>query len=143
MLLEVIADLHPLVNGMGDRQTVTSALDRVLKQSHGWCLGGEHFRRELLAAVNGKRSQWHYGEELQESAEAKAERLRAAELGRTGWREEDLPVRRQGRPVKVRLAARLRAETTVTMEWMAKRLHKGARGYLTHLLNRHDQKNAE
>ncbi|MBI4325568.1 MAG: hypothetical protein HY674_09925 [Chloroflexi bacterium] len=103
------------VSGMGDRQTVTSTLGRVLKQSHGWGLGGKHFRRALLAAMNEKRGLQHYGEAWQESAAAKAERLLAAELGRTGWREEALPVRRKGGSVKVQPAARLRAETTACL----------------------------
>jgi hypothetical protein len=35
--------------------------------------------------VNALAGEWHYGEELQESAEAKAERLVAAELKRGKW----------------------------------------------------------
>ena len=35
----------------------------------GWCLGSEEFRRELLAQVSEKRGLWHFGPELQQSAE--------------------------------------------------------------------------
>jgi hypothetical protein len=35
---------------------------------------------------------------------------------------------------KVKLAARLRAETTMTVDWIARRLGMGSRGYLNHLL---------
>ena len=35
---------------------------------------------------------------------------------------------------KVRLAQRLRVETTVTLKWIAERLRMGTRGHLTHLL---------
>jgi len=38
--------------------------------------------------------------------------------------------------VKVVLAARLRAETTMTVGWIAERLAMGTRGYLNHLLYR-------
>jgi hypothetical protein len=38
--------------------------------------------------------------------------------------------------VKVALAARLRAETTMTVGWIAERLAMGTRGYLNHLLYR-------
>jgi hypothetical protein len=38
--------------------------------------------------------------------------------------------------VTVVLAARLRAETTMTVEWIAERLAMGTRGYLNHLLYR-------
>ena len=37
---------------------------------------------------------------------------------------------------KVALAARLRAETTMTAGWIAERLGMGTRGYLNHLLYR-------
>ncbi len=103
----------------------------------GWCLGGEAFRRELLAQVAEKRGHWHFGAELVESVEAKAERLIEAELQRKGWTAADLQARRKGDPFKVRLAAKLRAQTTVTMSWIAERLCMGTRGHLTHLLYRH------
>jgi len=35
---------------------------------------------------------------------------------------------------KVRLAQRLRVETTATLKWIAERLRIGTRGHLTHLL---------
>ena len=38
--------------------------------------------------------------------------------------------------MKVALAARLRAETTMTVWWIAERLAMGTRGYLNHLLYR-------
>lgn len=40
----------------------------------------------------------------------------------------------KGDPEKVALAARLRAETTMTVVWIAERLGMGTRGYLNHLL---------
>src|SRR5439155_9488225 len=50
----------------------------------GWCFGEERFRKELLEQVSAKTGKYHYGEELKESAEAKAERLVAEELKRRG-----------------------------------------------------------
>jgi hypothetical protein len=44
--------------------------------------------------------------------------------------------RTEGDPLKVALAARLRAETPMTVGWIAERLAMGARGYLNHLLYR-------
>ena len=49
----------------------------------------------------------------------------AGALRRTGWREEDLPRIRKGDKVKVRLAKRLRRETTMSLKWIARRLHIG------------------
>lgn len=105
----------------------------------GWCLGSEEFRKELLAQVDQKRGRWHYGPELQESAEAKAERLIAEELQSRRWTEHKLQATRKGEPMKVELALRLRAETTMSLEWIAKRLRAGTRGHLAHLLYVHDQ----
>ena len=51
-----------------------------------------------------------------------------------GWTEDDLRLRRKGDVFKVRLAQRLRVETTVTLKWIAERLRIGTRGHLTHLL---------
>ena len=44
--------------------------------------------------------------------------------------------RTKGDPVKVALAARLRAETTMTVGWVAERLSMGTRGYPNHVLYR-------
>jgi hypothetical protein len=49
----------------------------------------------------------------------------------TGWRK--------GHPFKVQLAARLRAQTTVTVGWIAQRLGMGTQGHLAHLLYRNQQ----
>lgn len=49
---------------------------------------------------------------------------------------------RQGDSFKVQLAAKLRAETTVTVGWIAERLNMGVRGHLTHLLYRHGRQSA-
>lgn len=100
----------------------------------GWCLGSEEFRQELLMQISERPVNWHYGEELVESAEAKAERLLAQELGRIGWSEVDLAARRKGDRTKLSLAEKLRCETTMPLEWIARRLGMGTRGHLTHLL---------
>jgi hypothetical protein len=63
------------------------------------------------------------------------EKLRE-ELKRGRWQEADLKTRPKGDSVKVALAARLRAETTMTVGWIAERLAMVTRSYLTHLLYR-------
>ena len=78
----------------------------------------------------------HYGEERAETAEALAELIIAEELKRGRWQEADLKTRPKGDPVKVDLAARLRAETTMTLGGIAERLTMGACGYLNHLVYR-------
>jgi hypothetical protein len=76
----------------------------------------------------------HYGKELAESAQAKAERIVAEELARRGGKLEGLVVRRKGDAAKVGMAVRLRRETTRTLAWIAARLRMGTKTYLAHLL---------
>jgi len=102
----------------------------------GWCLGDEAFRRELLEQLSTGPGPSHYGAEVQEGAEVRAERLVKEELKRMRWTEKDLASRRKGDPGKVRLAIRLRARTTMPLTWIASRLNMGSRGYLTWLLYR-------
>ena len=109
----------------------------------GWCLGEETFRQELLAQMSERLGAEHYGPERAETAPAQAERIIAAELKRGRWTAAELQSRAKGDPAKVALAARLRAETTMTVGWIAERLHMGSRGYLNHLLYRRRQSDHE
>jgi REP element-mobilizing transposase RayT len=102
----------------------------------GWCLGAETFRQELLAQMSQRIGAEHYGVERTETAAARAERIIAAELKRRRWPEAELRTRPKGDAAKLAMAARLRAETTQTVEWIAARLGMGTRGYLNHLLYR-------
>lgn len=68
---------------------------------------------------------------------SEGERLLAEELARLGRAEAELALRRKGdHRLKVSLAAKLRAQTTMTLGWIANRLQMGTRGHLTHLLYR-------
>lgn len=95
----------------------------------GWCLGGERFRQELLEQRGGKLGRHHGGEERRETEEARAERILAHEVKGRRWAANELAKRRKGDREKVRIARRWRGETTMTMEWIAKRLNRGAAGY--------------
>jgi REP element-mobilizing transposase RayT len=102
----------------------------------GWCLGEETFRQELLAQMSQRMGAEHYGVERTETAAARAERIIAAELKRRRWPEAELRIRPKGDTAKVAMAARLRAETTQTVGWIAARLGMGTRGHLNQLLYR-------
>ena len=52
------------------------------------------------------------------------------------WQVQALAARRKGDAAKVKLAASVRAETTLPLAWIAERLRMGSRGYLTWLLHR-------
>ncbi|MDA1273020.1 MAG: hypothetical protein O2960_03060 [Verrucomicrobia bacterium] len=47
-------------------------------------------------------------------------------LKKADWTEEDLRLRRKSDPVKIKLAANMRQETTMTLKWIAERLQMGA-----------------
>jgi len=108
--------------------------EEFLTVRRGWCFGDEQFRQELLAQVEGGAGQFHYGAEIQEASESKAARIIDEELRRAVWSEADLTLRKKGDPAKVGIARRLRAETTMTLQWIAARLRMGTKGHLSHLL---------
>ena len=76
------------------------------------------------------------GRSARRRVEAHAEGMVAEELKRRRWDEGELGRRAKGDPQKVAIAVRLRAETAVTVKWIAERLDMGAPGYANHLLYR-------
>lgn len=83
----------------------------------GWCLGSEEFRQELLESALGQMGASHTGAERREAQEAKAKRMIREELKRMGWDTRTLRQVGKGDKRKVRLAARLRRETTMSLKW--------------------------
>ena len=102
----------------------------------GWCYGGEPFRTELLAQMSEKIGRHHGGSERLESAEVKAQRLLAAELARRGWNAAYLEDRRKGDDEKIKIARRLRSETTMTWDWIAEQLVMGTAGHAANRLRK-------
>jgi len=56
------------------------------------------------------------------------------------WTAEDLKRRRKGDAKKVRIAQRLRAETTMTLKWIAGELRMGTWTHVSNLLSWQRQK---
>jgi len=104
-----------------------------------WVLGSEAFRQELLAAVRERVGPSHYGAQRQETGLQKSERIVQEELECLGWDEDQLRARRKGHRAKVLLARRLRQETTMSLKWIAQRLHMGSWTYVSNLLNEQPQ----
>jgi hypothetical protein len=100
----------------------------------GWCWGDDAFRKELLHRMESAPAGTHFGEAVTESATEKAERLLKAELVKLGWGSSELESHRKGDPDKVRIAARLRSETTMTLKWIADHLRMGTASSLANLL---------
>ena len=102
------------------------AEDTVWKQlRRGWCWGTAEFREELLSLIEQERSEYHYGEEIIESAEREAERLMAEMMNAIGWTEKDLNEHRKSDRRKVKIAESLRGRTTVGWKWIAEKLGMG------------------
>ena len=102
----------------------------------GWCYGDEQFRTELLAQMSEKIRWHHGGSERLESAEFKAHRLLAEELARRGWNAAHLEHRRKGDAEKIKIARRLRSETTMTWDWIAEQLVMGTAGHVANRLRK-------
>src|SRR5271157_3946925 len=67
----------------------------------------------------------HPGRTRPETAEAKADRIVAAELARRRWALDDLAARQKSDPTNLALAARLRQETTLSVKRIAEGLRLG------------------
>lgn len=92
---------------------------------HGWCLGSEDFRKQMLEQMEGKLGEHHSGQLCRETAEAKADRIISQELRRLGWQGTDLLSRPKSDAAKLVIATRLRRETTLPIKAIAARLHLG------------------
>jgi REP element-mobilizing transposase RayT len=101
----------------------------------GWCLGSKTFRKELVNRMKERMGAEHYGEARAEALEARAEAVVVEALRRCGWKESDLNHRAKGASQKVEIAAQLRAQTEVTVKWIAQRLKMGTPGHVNHLLH--------
>ena len=93
----------------------------------GWFLGGSPLREQVLAMMECGMGAHHGGEEKRETDEQKAQRLVLEELEKRSWTEQDLKKRRKTDAHKVKMAARLRSQTVMTLDWIAQRLQMGCR----------------
>jgi hypothetical protein len=89
----------------------------------------------LLAQLESRGAPVNSSVELQETASEKAERLTGEALAKLGWKETDLAERRKGDPTKFKIALTLRAETTMTLKWIATRLQMGTASSLSNLFS--------
>jgi hypothetical protein len=85
--------------------------------------------------MDRKRGLDLFGDMVHESGEPKAELLLKTELKKIGWQENELALRHKGNPGKVRLAQHLRANTTMSLAWIAERLQMRVHGHVSHLLH--------
>jgi putative transposase len=102
----------------------------------GWRFGTEEFVARILDRIDGKSGENQTRREAEESMEQRAERVVAEGLARSGWDERRLETERKGHPAKVRMARRLRRETTATLRWIADRLTMGTWTHVSYLLQK-------
>ena len=106
----------------------------------GWCLGEETFRKELLESVGAGAAEPYRADARRETTEEKARRIIKEELDGLGWDSAALAQHPKGDARKVLMARRVRAETSVTLKWIAEHLQMGA---WTHVANRLAQNPAQ
>jgi hypothetical protein len=97
----------------------------------GWCVGTPEFKTALLERLHGHLGPSHSGRMRRQASGARAEVIIAQEMRRLGWKQGQLSRRAKTDPDKVRMAARLRKETTLTMGEIARRLEMGTRNTLS------------
>lgn len=111
-----------------DQENLQSTLRR------GWYYGPESFRERLLKKANasGKRPRSsrrkHHGNDVADHGEAEARHLIAQALAQTRMTRHDLTKLSKGDVRKAKIAARVRAATTVPLQWLADQLHMGTAG---------------
>ena len=101
-----------------------------------WCLGEEAFRKQLLEQMKRPAAGRALRRGTNGGSGSDGGTNHRGRIEATAVAGSDLKARPKGDSTKVALAARLRAETTLTVSWIAERLGMGARGYLNHLLYR-------
>jgi hypothetical protein len=62
------------------------------------------------------------------------------EMGRLGWDEAALRQMGTGDERKVRVAAQLRKDTTMSLKWIAQHLEMGSWAYVSNLLHEKEQR---
>jgi putative transposase len=122
-----------------EQQRIEANDPRSAQIRRGWYFGAEDFLARLLDRLTGSVSEHHQARERNETEEQKAERMIRARLKQLHWTSSDLRARRKGDRQKVRLARELRADTTVSLKWIAQRLEMGSWTYVSNLLRQAGQ----
>jgi putative transposase len=102
----------------------------------GWCLGDDRFRQELLEQVHRCSREHHFATVRQETADQSGRRIIAEELNKLGWAETELLTTAKGDRRKVKIAHRIRKETTMSLKSIAEHLQMGTAGNVANCLHR-------
>jgi hypothetical protein len=88
----------------------------------------------LLDRIPASVNEHHHARERSETDEQKAEALISARLKKLGWGKREFSARRKSDLVKVALAREMRAQTTMSLKWIARRLEMGSWTHVSNLL---------
>lgn len=100
-----------------------------------WKLGAEDFGDWLAEKLSRRGRKGERAKERSETDAALAERMVREALAAVRWREIDLAMQAKGHSIKVEIARRLRQETPMTRQWIARRLRMGSASYVSNLLH--------
>lgn len=110
---------------MEDRRNEENDEQSLQTIRRGWCHGSAEFRQQLLDLVQARPGPASHLQN--ETSARRADRILAEELARLGRSREQLIKLRKNDPDKLAIAARLRKETTLTLQDIAQRLNLGTR----------------
>ena len=134
-----------IFNDNADRErfleTLGEACQKTAWQVHAYCLMHNHFH----VVVETPQPNLVAGMKWLMSTYTSRFNRRHKECGHLlrprRWKDGELSRRRKGDPAKLTIAWRLRQETTMTLKWIAERLHMGRWTYLSNcLLEKRKQK---
>jgi hypothetical protein len=121
---------------MEQRRNEGESPETLASLRRGWRLGAADFLQRLTEKL-GRRGQSHeLARERRETDTERADQIVRQGLQEVGWSEADLDHHPKGHPHKTALAQKLRRETPMTRDWIAKRLRIGSASYVSHLLSR-------
>ena len=115
------------------QQNDNASLKRIRR---GWHYGAEDFLARLLDQLSEPPGEHHRGQERREFAEMEAAKIIRRRLRQLGWDKRELSLRRKSDQNKVRLAAELRARTSVSLKWIARELEMGCWSHVSNLLRK-------
>jgi len=133
-----MADCPSGRRGMGKRLEALrgKTLEAEKQLARGWQVGDDRHRQQLLQQIEGKIREAHPCLYRQHDAEVRAQAIVTEELKKRRWTTEELVSRRKSDKDKIKVAQRLRKETSVTIDWIAKRLQMGTANSLSTVLSK-------
>jgi hypothetical protein len=132
-------------HGVSDTAQGRRELERIMEHARikpgettsirkSWKIGADDFQDRLADKLARRGRKGERASERSETDGVLAERLVVESLMTVGWREVDLAIEAKSHKVKVQIAQRLRADTPMTHEWIAKRLRMGSGSNVSNLL---------